>query len=160
MVSSSLADEKRPKEAAFLVHVHSGGVGHSHKQAVAAAEREQPPLVGGVQGELGAPGPAGGAARLHQQDRNRVGAHLVGDGRVSEGVCCVAGSVWCSPEFAATTSGHKDPHDKRIDEFQLCVQMITCWLTNTSCANVSKNSEPVQNRNELICWITRARRRF
>lgn len=45
----SLADEKRPKEAAPLVHVHGGGVGHRHKQAVAAAEREQPPLVGGVQ---------------------------------------------------------------------------------------------------------------
>lgn len=82
--SHRLADEKRPKEAASLVHVHSGGVGHSHKQPVAAAEREQPPLVGGVQGELGTPGPAGGPARLHQQDGNRVGAHLAGDGEVSE----------------------------------------------------------------------------
>lgn len=79
-----LADEKRPKEAAFLVHVHGGGVGHSHKQAVVAAKREQPPLVGGVQGELGAAGPAGGSARLHQQDGNRVGAHLAGDGNMSE----------------------------------------------------------------------------
>lgn len=78
-----LADEKRPEEAALLVHVHSGGVGHGHEQAVVAAQREQPPLVGGVQRELGAAGPAGGPARLHQQDGNRVGAHLVGDGNMS-----------------------------------------------------------------------------
>lgn len=75
-----LADEKRPKEAAFLVHVHGRGVGHSDKQAVAAAEREQPPLVGGVQRKLGAPRPARGSARLHQQDGDRVGAHLAGEG--------------------------------------------------------------------------------
>lgn len=82
--SDPLADEKRPEEAALLVHVHGGGVGHGDEQAVAAAQREQPPLVGGVQRELGAPGPAGGSARLHQQDGNRVGAHLVGGGEVSE----------------------------------------------------------------------------
>lgn len=79
-----LADEKRPEEAALLVHVHGGGVGHGHEQAVVAAQREQPPLVGGVQRELGAAGPAGGPARLHQQDGNRVGAHLVGDGNISD----------------------------------------------------------------------------
>lgn len=71
-----LADEKRPEKAAFLVHVHGGGVGHSDKQAVAGAQREQPPLVGRVQGELRAPGPAGGSARLHQQDGDLIGAHL------------------------------------------------------------------------------------
>lgn len=77
--SSHLADQKRPKEAALLVHVHSGGVGHSHKESVAAPEREQPPLVGGMQGKLGSPRPAGGSACLHQQDGNWVGVHLVGD---------------------------------------------------------------------------------
>ncbi len=82
--SARLADEKRPKEAAFLVHVHGRRVGHSDEQTVAAAEREQPPLVGGVQRKLGSPGPAGGSARLHQQDGNRVGAHLTGEGEVSE----------------------------------------------------------------------------
>lgn len=81
--STHLADEKRPKEAALLVHVHSGGVGHSHKEAVTAPEREQPPLVGGVQRELGSPGPAGGLACLHQQDWNLVGVQLVANRRVS-----------------------------------------------------------------------------
>ena len=47
--SYPLTDEKRPEEAAHLIHVHSRGVGHSHKQAVAGAEREQPSLVGGVE---------------------------------------------------------------------------------------------------------------
>lgn len=42
-----------------------------------------------MQRELGAPGPAGGSARLHQQDGNRVGAHLVGGGEVSEKECVV-----------------------------------------------------------------------
>lgn len=74
--SDCLADEKRPKETALFVHVHSGGVGHCDEQAVASAEREQPPLVSGVERKLGAPGPAGGSARLHQQDGNWVGAHL------------------------------------------------------------------------------------
>lgn len=91
-ISPDLADEKRSKEAAFLVHVHSRGVGHSDEQAVAGAEREQSPLVGRVERELGTPGPAGGSARLHQQDGNRVGAHLIGEGEVSErgeafGIC-------------------------------------------------------------------------
>ena len=83
-ISPDLTDEKRSKEAAFLIHVHSRGVGHRDKQAVAGAKREQPPLVGGVQRELGTPGPAGGSARLHQQDGNRVGAHLMGEGEVSK----------------------------------------------------------------------------
>lgn len=81
--SSHLADEKCSEEATLLVHVHSGGVGHSHKEAVAAPEWEQPPLVGGMQGKLGSPGPAGGSACLHQQDGNWVGVHLVGDRQVS-----------------------------------------------------------------------------
>lgn len=81
--SIHLADEKCPEEATLLVHVHSGGVGHSHEEAVAAPKREQPPLVGGVQGELGSPGPAGGLACLHQQDWNLVGVHLVADRQVS-----------------------------------------------------------------------------
>lgn len=71
-----LTDEKRTKEAAPLVHVHGGGVGHRHKEPVTGAQWEQPPLVGRVQGEVGVPGPAGGAARLHQQDGDGVGAHL------------------------------------------------------------------------------------
>lgn len=77
-----LADKKSTKEAALLVHVHSGGVRHSDKQVVPGAEREQTPLVGGVQRELGSTGPAGGPTRLHQQDGNRVGAHLVAEGEV------------------------------------------------------------------------------
>lgn len=71
-----LTDEKGAKEAAPLVHVHSSGVGHCHKEPVARAQRVQSPLVGGVQGEVGVPGPAGSAAGLHQQDRDGVGAHL------------------------------------------------------------------------------------
>ncbi len=82
--SVCLADEKRPKEAAFLVHVHSRGVGHSDEQTIAAAEREQPPLVGRMQRKLGSSGPAGSSAGLHQQDGNWVGAHLTGEGQVSE----------------------------------------------------------------------------
>lgn len=81
--STHLADQERPKEAALLVHVHRGGVGHRHKEAVAAPEREQPPLVGGVQRELGSPGPAGGLACLHQQDWNLVGVHLSANRQVS-----------------------------------------------------------------------------
>lgn len=71
-----LTDQKGAEEAAPLVHVHSGGVGHCHKEPVASTQRVQPPLVGGVQREVGVPGPAGGAARLHQQDGDGVGAHL------------------------------------------------------------------------------------
>lgn len=79
----TLADEESTKEAGLLVHVHSRRVGHCDKQAIAGAEREQPPLVGGVQGVLGAPGPAGGPACFHQQDGSWVGAHLLGEEQVS-----------------------------------------------------------------------------
>lgn len=71
-----LADEEGPKEAALLIHVHGGGVGHGDKEAVSGVEGEEPPLVGRVQRKLRVPGPAGGPAGLHQQDGNRVAAHL------------------------------------------------------------------------------------
>lgn len=66
LCSWPLADEKSPKEASLLIHVNGRGVAHGDKQVVTGREREQPSLVGRVQGKLGGPGPAGGTACLHQ----------------------------------------------------------------------------------------------
>lgn len=81
---ATLADQKCTEEAGLLVHVHSRCICHRDEQAVAGSEREQPPLVGGVQRVLGTSGPAGSAACFHQQDGSRVWAHLLGEEQVRE----------------------------------------------------------------------------
>ena len=78
----TLADKESPEEAAFLVHVYGRGVANGDEEPVPRAEREQPPLVGGVQRELGTARPAGRPARLHQQDGIRVRVHLEGKGEM------------------------------------------------------------------------------
>lgn len=133
-----LTDEKRSEEAALLVHVHSRGVGHSHEQAVAGGEREQPPLVGGVQREVGTAGPAGGPAGLHQQDGNWVGVHLEQRHRKPDKntLCCM--KDW-------------NPADQRF--YQLFWQKKCLWWRkikqrNSNYKQVFRNKTLVQTRTK------------
>lgn len=153
-ISPHLADEKCPKEAALLVHVHSSGVGHSHKQPIAASKWEQPPLVGGVQRELGAPGPAGGSARLHQQDGNWVGAHLEGDRQVSgdtEVLCCICVIGICSNDITDQQTDCLASFMAFIECHKFVTDVTRTWLEKQRPLNSINTTwlENLQRKNPL-----------